>query len=364
MTDLVKNENLQQKERLWAVNLALVPLLVVAAFYYGPRVLIMAVISVFTCLITDILCRMDGKAFSRKRYDWSTVTIGLLLIMFLPASAPYWLVSAGGIFAVIAVRFPFGGHYNTLFHPAATAFAFLLLCWNELCTRYPVAMEWLSLDSKLQVPLYTSPAYRLMLGGAEKIDWLDAMLGNFSGPLGCTCILVILCCGLFLAVKKVILWQIPVTAVFVVSFFAYFTPRTSASYPWNSVKLELISGCFLFTLIFLAAVDSGEISTNLGKITYGVLFGLLTVLFRYLSRVEMVSPFVLIIMNTIDNKCDSYGAWILSSAAAAGRAVLRLISAFFLGAGKCLLFLWNKFFELLQNFVDPSEEGKGGKDNK
>jgi len=163
-----------------------------------------------------------------------------------------------------------------------------------------------------------------------------------------------------LAVKKVILWQIPLTAMAVVSLFAYYFPRINTSVPLNSIKLELISGSFLFTLIFLAAVDNGELSTGLGKVTYGLLFGGLTVLFRRLSQVEMVSPFVLIIMNTIDHKCDSYAAWVVAFVKKLLSGSAKGISSAARGTKKGFVFLWNRFFELLQNFVDPSDEKKGG----
>ena len=112
--------------------------------------------------------------------------------MLLPASAPYWLVVVGAVFAMAVVRHPFGGHYNTMFNPALTAFAFVTICWTDVVTSYPTPRTVLPLSATVEnLALSTSPAYRLMHGGAENIDLLNALLGNFYGPLGATSILVL-----------------------------------------------------------------------------------------------------------------------------------------------------------------------------
>ena len=209
------------------------------------------------------------------------------------------------VFAVAVVRHPFGGHYNTLFNPAMTAFAFVTICWTDLVTHYPAPFQQLPLTPTVDVPLNSSPAYRLMLGGANSMDVLDALLGNFNGPMGTTCIAVLLCCGLYLAVRRTIIWQIPAAALGVVGLAAWFFPRVNASHE-ISLLMELTSGVLLFAVIFVAAMDNGEIETAAGKWICGLILGGLVVLFRQLSKIELVAPFAIIIINTIDNRCDSY----------------------------------------------------------
>ena len=338
---------------------ALVPLLGMAVFHYGTRVLILTAVSMLFAIIADGVFLLLHRERKLKHHDLSVIPIALTFVMFLPATAPYWLAAVGSAFAVAFVREPFGGHYNTLFHPATTAFAFLLICFNTLCTRYPSVMQSLPLDPVVTtVPLYTSPAYRLMLGGAESIDLLDVLLGNFSGPLGTTCILVMACCGLYLMVRKTTSFEIVLAAVATVSLCSYFLPRLLTVSPLTSVKLELSSGAFLFITLFIASVDNGEMQTRLGKITYGVLFGGGVMLFRYLSKIEMVSPFALIIMNALDHRCDDYGRNLVAALWWLLKKGKQLLLGLLCKAKKLIIFLWNGLFRLIQKFVDPSEGGK------
>ncbi len=339
--------------------IALLPLLGMAVFHYGARVLVLTAVSLLSAVIADGVFLLLHRNNASRHHDLSVIPIALTLVMFLPASAPYWLAAVGSAFAVVFVREPFGGHSNTLFHPATTAFAFLLICFNTLCTRYPPVMQNLPLDPVVtNVPLYTSPAYRLMLGGAESIDLLDVLLGNFSGPLGTTCILVMVCCGLYLIVRKTASFEIVLSSVAVVALWAYFLPRVLTASSLTSAKLELSSGAFLFITLFIASIDNGEIQTRLGKVTYGVLFGGGVMLFRYLSKIEMVSPYVLILMNAIDHRCDDYGRNLLSALWWLCKKGKQLVFGILKGVKRGVLFLWNGLFMLIQKFVDPSEGGK------
>ena len=127
--------------------------------------------------------------------------------------------------------------------------------------------------------------------------------------MGTTCIAVLLCCGLYLTVRKTILWQIPVATFSIVAFFAWFFPRINGS-RLVSVLMELTSGVLVFSIIFIAAMDNGEIQTCAGKWICGCLLGGFIVLFRHLSNIELVAPFAVILMNALDARCDSYAAHI------------------------------------------------------
>lgn len=334
-----------------SIFIALIPVMLMAVYYYGGRALALCGVGAAVSLATDLLCRFLQRKNSRDPYDFSAVNTGIILAMLLPASAPYWLAGVGAFIAMAVVRHPFGGYSATLFHPANTAFAFLVICWTTLVTRYPLPRQHLSYDADPGVPLYSSPAAKLVTGGAERIDWLDLLLGNFVGPMGCTCVVIILLCGLFLAMRKAILWQIPAAALSIVALFAWILPRVNSSH-FSAVTLELISGTLLFSLIFIAPTDSGEIQTGLGKWLYGIILGLLIVLFRWLSKIEMVTPFAVIVLNTIDHRCDEYGRQL----SALCRRCLALLGKACRWTGKtavrCAVFLWNKLSELLQKLVD------------
>lgn len=339
-------------------TITLFPLLLMAYYYYGLRVLVMAAISVLTTAAADYLCLLlQGKRWWKK-YDFAPLIIGLTYVLMLPASAPYWLVIFGALFAIFVVRHPFGGHYHTLFNPALTAFAFVVVCWNSLTTKYPQMFTRIPLTPEAGVPVFDSPAYRLMLGGGENIGLLDALLGNFTGPMGTTCVAVLLCCGAYLIFRGTILWQIPVASLTIVGLAAWFFPRINGS-RMVSLLMELTSEVMLFAILFVAAMDNGELRTAAGKWFYGVILGGFIVLFRRFSYIELVSPYAIIIMNTIDHRCDAYAqktAQVLAFCMAkSGQGVLAAARA----AGKHCRPLLKKAGSAYSRWLDGS--GKEGK---
>ncbi len=350
----------QYRRQMIDTSIALLPILVVSTYFYGLRVLVLAAISVVTAIVADYVCLLFQKEYRWKKYDYSAFIAGLTYVLMLPASAPYWLVIVGVLFAVIVVRHPFGGHYNTLFNPALTAFAFVTICWTDLVTHYPAPFQQLPLTPTVDTTLYSSPAYQLMLGGADNIDLLDALLGNFYGPMGTTCIAVLLCCGLYLAVRRTIIWQIPVATFVIVALAGWLLPRVNASHE-ISVLMELTSGVLIFAVIFVAAMDNGELQTVAGKWICGIILGGTIVLFRQLSKIELVAPFAIILVNTIDHRCDSYAShlakgvrivlkWVWSCIRLAGTALWKAIKWAFL-----------KVTDVFQRFVDrPDSNQKGG----
>ncbi len=351
----------QYRRQMIDTSIALLPILVVSTYFYGLRVLVMAGIGVATAVAADYVCLLFQKETRWKKYDYSAFIAGLTYVLMLPASAPYWLVITGVLFAVVVVRHPFGGHYNTLFNPAMTAFAFVTICWTELVTHYPSPFQQLPLTPTVDVPLNSSPAYRLMLGGANSMDLLDALLGNFNGPMGTTCIAVLLCCGVYLAVRRTILWQIPIASLSVVGFAAWFFPRVNASHE-ISLLMELTSGVLIFAVIFVASMDNGEIETPAGKWICGLILGGLIVLFRQLSKIELVAPFAIILVNTIDNRCDAYASHI-------GRGAVFCLKGIYKGVRLALKSLWDlivwcfqKVTGACERFVSkPDKDEKGGR---
>lgn len=334
-----------------SVFFALLPVLFMAVYYYGVRAFALCGVGVGVSVLTDLVCRMLQRKEAREPYDLSAANTGILLAMLLPASAPYWLAGVGAFIATALVRHPFGGYSSTMFNPANTAFAFLFICWTSLVSRYPLPGQQLPLSSEAGVTLYTSPAAKLLTGGAERLDWLDILMGNYVGPMGCTCVLILVLCGIYLAVRRTLHWQIPAAVIIVVTLFALTMPRVNSSH-LSSVTLELISGSMLFCLIYIASIDSGELHTGLGRWVYGVILGILIVLFRSLSRLEMVTPFAVIIMNAIDHRCDAYGDHLINFLK---KIVHGLKKGCFLcvhGIRKAASKIWEWISLLLQRMVD------------
>lgn len=277
--------------------IAMLPLLVMACYFYGSRPLMVALYSVAACKAADCLCNW----IARRKWmfaDLSPVVTGLVIAMLLPASIPYYIPIAAGLFAILVVKQPFGGTGNNLFNPAAAGFAFAAVCWPQLVFHYPQPLERLEAAGEVTARLMEGSAHTLKLGGIPSIDWQELLLGNFAGPMGATHILVMATCLIFLLARKTADWRIPLGFVFSAALFSFFFSRIPTS-PLNSVCFELFSGSVFFTAIYMITDPVTSPKTGLGRFLYGLTAGLFTMLFRYYGGFEQGGMFAVLFCNAL-----------------------------------------------------------------
>ena len=274
---------------------AMLPLYGMSTYFYGPRCLVLALISVISCLASDYICSvMMGKGISIR--DISPVVTGLIIPLLLPASAGYHMVITAGLFAILVVKQPFGGLGQNIFNPAAGGIAFVTVCWPTAMFSYPRPFITLPLTPVVDTALERSIAYSLSLGGLPTADYLDMALGNVPGPMGTTHILVLFACMFYLWVRRGV--KIGVTGGFILgaAVFALLFPRGALS-PFQSVAYELMSGSLLFAAIFLMSDPVTSPKRPIARTLYGVAGGALCMFFRHLGRLEESVIFGILIMN-------------------------------------------------------------------
>lgn len=282
--------------------IAMLPLLVMACYFYGTRPLMVALWATAACKLADSLCCLVAR-HKLMLGDLSPVVTGLVIAMLLPASIPYYVPIAAGFFAVLVAKQPFGGTGNNLFNPAAAGFAFAAVCWPQLVFRYPQPLERLEAFGPVTARLMEGSAYTLKLGGIPSIDWQELLLGNFAGPMGATHILVMATCLIFLLARKTADWRIPLGFILTAAVFSFFFARIPTS-PLNSVCFELFSGSVIFTAIYMVTDPVTAPKTGWGRFFYGALAGLFTMLIRYYGGFEQGGMFAVLVCNGLSFALD------------------------------------------------------------
>ena len=84
------------------VVLALLPALAAGVIFFGPRVLTLTLTAMAACLVFEWLYRVVTRQ-SCTLPDGSALVTGLLFVLTLPVSVPYWVVIVGAAFAMIVV---------------------------------------------------------------------------------------------------------------------------------------------------------------------------------------------------------------------------------------------------------------------
>ena len=271
------------------VILCCIPVMIMSVFFYGLRPLFLSFAAVVTGNLIDRL-----MAFLRdRRYDpheHSSECFALVLALMMPASVPYYVV-------VVAV-----------------GYAIACANWPDLMFRFPQPMTRLPLYDLSQVPLIDGADMALRNGGLPSVSSLDLLLGNFTGPMGSTCVLVILACGLLLALRKDLDLVSSCSFLAACAVFVWLFPRlggVSFGLPWQNLgvrltmlRYELVANSVIFSAVFLLSEPVTRPKTRQSRIIYGVCLGVLTMLLKYHGSRETGVAFALIIMNALSSWLD------------------------------------------------------------
>lgn len=301
----VRSQN-TSKSIMRDVVFALLPILAFGVYQFGFPALKVIVISVVTCVVSELLFELLAKK-PITIFDNSAVVTGLILAINMPANVAWWIPVLGGVFAIIAVKMMFGGLGQNFMNPALAARCFLLISFTSRMTDFSTigtladqievlkagGFEALRASSADAVAAAT-PLVALKAGEAP--DVLTLFLGFHGGCIGEVSALAVLIGGLYLIGKKVISPRIPFTYIIsTVAFIAVINAVSGGNVSPEYLLGELFAGGLLVGAFFMATDYATSPITPKGQILYGVALGLLTALFRTLgSAAEGVSYAIII----------------------------------------------------------------------
>ena len=266
------------------VVLALLPALAVGAFFQGPRALLVALLSVSTCVVTEYLYSLITKS-RNTAVDGSAMVTGLLLAMTLPATVPYWQVLVGDVFAIVFVKALCGGLGQNIFNPALAARAFMLLIYPVGLTRFQ------GLDGVTAA----TPLHHMVMPALPEEPLLDMFLGRCPGTIGEVSALALLIGGAYLVYRKVISIRIPAAYLGTVALVTLVFSKTGDPVSW--MLYQLLSGGVMLGAIFMATDYANSPATPVGQVIYGIGCGALTVFFRYNGLFPEGVTYAILIMN-------------------------------------------------------------------
>ena len=278
-----------------AVLVALLPTLLAGVWFFGLRSLVLAVVSVAACLVSEWLYRTLTRQ-SNTLPDLSAAVTGLLLALTLPATAPYWVAAVGGVFAIVVVKGLIGGLGQNIFNPALAARAFLMLCWPACITRFAApGTRPDALTMSVDMVASATPLHHMLMPALPTESLLDMFLGNIGGCIGEVSALAILLGGAYLLVRKVISWRIPVAYLATVAVLTLIFSKGQDPLLW--MLYNLLGGGVLLGAFFMATDYATSPVTPWGQLVYGVGCGALTVAFRYYGLFPEGVTYAILLMN-------------------------------------------------------------------
>ena len=289
------------------VMLGLAPIVLAATYFFGVGALLILAATTLGAVLTEWLVG-PARLRSATLLDGSAILTGIILGLCLPPGLPLWMAFLGGVVAIGLGKVVFGGLGQNLFNPALVGRAFLQAAFPTALTTWSAqggAAELASVRSSLfALPLMTPPVDAVSTAtplGMMKFENVATpigplFLGNTAGSLGETCGLLIILCGVVLALRRTFDWRIPVAvllAVAIASCVVWVFDRVE--YP--SPVFMLGSGSLLFGAVYMATDPVTSPITPRGAWIFGIGVGVLVVLIRVWGGLPEGVMYAILLMN-------------------------------------------------------------------
>ena len=270
------------------VAIALMPAVIAGCIIFGWRALFVVMASVIASVLSEYLFCIITKR-ENTIFNISAVVTGLILGLNLPAYAPIWQVVIGAAFAIVVVKCLFGGIGQNFANPAATARVFLLVSFSGTLAGGAIP----KLSNAPDLVAGATPL-EVMNAGGELPSILDMLLGLRGGAIGETCAIAIIIGFIYLVVRKVIYFEVPLVYVLTVFVLTLIVDNS-----FSVALYQVLSGGLLFAAVFMITDYSSTPTVRVGKSVFAFGCGLITFLIRkYGSYPEGVS-FAILLMNIL-----------------------------------------------------------------
>ena len=276
------------------VLIALIPALIAAVILFGLRALALTVISAAVCVVVELLYCLVTRRKSTVG-DLSAVVTGVLLAFSLPASCPYWVVAVGDAFAIIVVKGFIGGLGQNVFNPALGGRALIMLFWPATITRYGTEAVDAFNFGAVDIVSSSTPLQTMARPALPEASLLDMFLGKIGGCIGEVCTLALLIGLVYLLVRRVISWRIPVAYIGTMAVLTLVFYKTDNALTW--MLYSIMGGGAMLGAIFMATDYVTSPTLPSAQLVYGIGCGALTVLFRYFGLFPEGVTYAILIMN-------------------------------------------------------------------
>ncbi|MBO5907970.1 MAG: RnfABCDGE type electron transport complex subunit D [Clostridia bacterium] len=271
------------------VLIALTPAAVASVVLFGLSALLVIAVCVASSVLFEFLFNLLVKK-EQTVSDLSAAVTGLLLAFSLPANAEIYHCIVGSFFAIVIVKCLFGGIGCNFANPAVASRVLLLIAFSS-SVGDKVATNFM--DPELVGG--ATPLEAIKSGATDSLPSLiDMLVGNRMGALGETCAIALIVGGVYLILRRVIKWQIPVIyigTVFVLSFII--------KMDFNLALYEVLGGGVVIAAFFMITDYVTTPTNTLGKMVFALGAALITVLIRFFGSYPEGVSFAILIMNIL-----------------------------------------------------------------
>lgn len=296
---------------MWQVNLALLPAVVFAVWWFG----LTALINMLTGIVFAVGAEYSWQKAMHKpvtAFDGSACITGLLLAMSMSPILPPYMVAIGSVLAIIVAKQSMGGLGFNIFNPAHIGRAALMVSWPVAMTTWTKIQDFSSLPgvdvmtSATPLNILKQQGYDALIStfGSQSGLYWSMFIGTRNGSLGETSTVLLLLGGLYLIWRGYINWVVPAAMILTVGLLTWiFGP---AGLFTGDPLFHMMAGGLILGAFFMATDMVTIPITITGQIIFAVGAGAITVLIRLAGGYPEGVCYSLLLMNAVTPLIDRF----------------------------------------------------------
>lgn len=321
---------------MYDVVIALLPALAGAVWLFGfGGALVPVALSVAAAIAAEYACLRLMKRNVSAALDGSAIVTGILLAYNLPPGVPWWLPVLGSVFAIVVGKQAFGGLGSNLVNPALLGRAFLVASFPVLMTAgWSAPFEWRGAGAGFgthgipAAEMAAMPEADAVTGATPLRAWKDSfgmeehsgqavraglgspgalmnlLTGRRGGCIGETSVVLLLLGALFLFIRRVLEWRIPLTYLGAVALFGWVFG--GAGFFDGDPLFSVLTGGAVLGGFFMATDMVTSPVTRRGRLVFGLGAGLITVIIRRWGGYPEGCSYSILLMNLATPLIDRF----------------------------------------------------------
>ncbi len=295
------------------VIISLIPILLFAIYLFGWRVLILLALVSGAGVSTEYyMLRKFSQGNKTPKVSEAVLVTCFLYVLTLPPAIPFWVATVGILLGLFLGKMVFAGFAKNIFNPALLGRCFIFISfpnymtanWSQPFSSFPGGL--LRYSGGIDVVTNATPLG--LASSGELTSYIGLFVGSMPGSLGETSALLILLAAAYLIYTRTASWKI-MAACSLTALSLSSVLYLTGIYGHDPI-FTLLTGGFLFGVVFMATDPISAPSNEQAKIVYGMIIGFLVVIIRGFAVFTEGMMFAILIANTfvplLDMKVKEY----------------------------------------------------------
>jgi Na+-translocating ferredoxin:NAD+ oxidoreductase subunit D len=305
------------------VLVALLPGIAAYIWFFGPAILVhLALCSVAALAGEAAMLALRSKPLGLFLTDGSALVTAWLIALTFPPIAPWWLMVAATLFAIVVVKHLYGGLGQNPFNPAMAAYCLMIVAYPQLLSQWPAVgftdfsaqlTAIFGADRHLDAIVMATPldALRTQLHTADARATVAGVLGshatfgNIGGKGWEWVALGYLIGGLWLIQQRIITWHIPAAFLATLAVVATVASTLNPA-AYAGPVFQAFTGGAMLCAFFIATDPVSGATTPRGKLIFAAGIALLTWIIRTFGAYPDGIAFATLLMNLCVPLIDMY----------------------------------------------------------